>query len=356
MAIFIQGMGNISPQQSWNDETTLLQAFDYRGNKVQCVEPDYAHWINPQHLMSMGRMARMSVTAGLMALHEAQCKNADGIITGTGYGSLEDSVSFLTRLIDDHEDIKGHASFFESPPDAIAAQLALYAGSAVYNQTYTHRAFSFESALLDAVMHLEEDPDKHLLVGGADEVTDVSHAIQSRFGIFRRKLASTVNLFKLPKNGTINGEGAAFFVLHGRQDALSQASIQAVHTLYKPSEQALRDGLEVFIRDNDLRPVEIDLVLLGKSGDKASDARLDQLCKYIFPTSSIGLYKHLCGEYPVASAFALWLGARILLERHIPEVVIYKHASRPVKNVLIFNAYFNTHYSFILLRSCHDTI
>ena len=125
---------------------------------------------------------------------------------------------------------------------------------------------------------------------------------------------------------------------------------------YKPEPQVLRDALEVFIREQGMTPQDIDLVLLGKSGDKQGDQFLNDLCKSIFPKSSIGLFKHLCGEYPVASAFALWLGARILKERHIPEAVTFKYFSRPVNNVLIFNSYLNTHHSFMLLKSCQDIL
>ena len=206
------------------------------------------------------------------------------------------------------------------------------------------------------MMQLDESPGRRFLVGGFDETTSLSRSVLGRFGIFRRKLASTLNIFSQQRKGTLNGEGAAFFVLTGTQEEGYFACIEGVRTFYRADPQRLRDGIQILVRESGLRPSEIDLVLLGKNGDKVHDTHLDLLAKSIFPKSSVGLFKHLSGEYPSASAFALWLGARILSERHIPEVVLFRQVSRPVKHVLIFNSWFETHYSAILLRSCQSII
>jgi 3-oxoacyl-[acyl-carrier-protein] synthase II len=259
-------------------------------------------------------------------------------------------------MVENKEEALNPTPFIQSTHNTIGSTIAMLLQCQGYNQTFTHGAHSFESALTDALMMLEETPDEKLLVGGVDEITEMSHTIQQRFGIFRQKLASTLNLFRQQKRGTVNGEGAAFFLVSGRRDKQSIASIESVRSFYKPDSQKLHNNIEVFIRDAGLTPAEVDLVLLGKSGNKESDAFMDQMCGNTFAKSNIGLYKHLCGEYPVASAFAVWLAARILQEHHIPEVVLFKHAPRQLKNVLIFNSSFSTHYSLLLLKGCRDTI
>jgi 3-oxoacyl-[acyl-carrier-protein] synthase II len=356
LEIFINGMGTISPQQSWNDETLMIQAFDYRGTSLPAVEPDYEQWLDPRQLRRMSRIIKMGITAGFMALREAKVNIPHGIITGTAYGCLEDTGTFLNKMVENNEDGLNPTPFIQSTHNTIGSHIAMLLQCQEYNQTYAHSAFSFESALLDATMQLEESPGKRILVGGLDEATALSKTLLERFGIFRRKLASTLNVFKQLRKGSINGEGAAFFVVTGTEDDHSIACVQGVRTFYKTDPHRLRDGIEIFIREAGLRPAEIDLVLLGKNGDKVHDTHLDLLGKTIFPKSSVGLFKHLSGEYPCASAFALWLGARILSERHIPEVVLFRQVSRPVKHVLIFNSWFETHYSVILLRSCRSII
>lgn len=356
MSAFVKGMGVISPQQSWNDESLLISAFDYRGLQLPAVEPEYEDWFEPRQLRRMSRIIKMGLTAAFMAMKEAKTQNPGAIITGTAYGCLEDTGTFLTKLVENNEQALNPTPFIQSTHNTISSQIAMLLQCQEYNQTYAHSAFSFESALLDALMHLDESPSKTVLLGAVDEITPASHAILSRFRIFRQKLASTLNLFRQPKRGTVNGEGAAFFVLSNTHDGNAIAAIEGVRLFYKASAQSLRDGIEVFIREAGLTPANIDLVLLGKNGDKHSGIRLESTCSTIFPKSAVGYFKHLCGEYPVASAFAVWLAARIISEKHVPEVVVTTHLSRPVKNILIFNDWFGTHQSVILLRACRDIL
>src|SRR5690606_8865643 len=173
-----------------------------------------------------------------------------------------------------------------------------------------------------------------LLVGGVDEVTPISHAIQSRFDIFRKKQASTLNLFEHTRSGTVNGEGAAFFVLSPVNDGRSQAILEGVFTLYQPSQQKLHDSVNIFIRERGYTPADIDFILFGKSGDRDTDQPLEEARTAIFPRTPEGHFKHLCGEFPVASGFALWLGVRMLAESRVPEVISERQPRRPVNNVL----------------------
>ena len=95
----------------------------------------------------------------------------------------------------------------------------------------------------------------------------------------------------------------------------------------------------------------MDLVLIGKCGDANLDRVTDDISKQSFGSAPIGLFKHLSGEYPTASAFALWLGARIIQTQQIPSAVL-NESIRPLRNVLIYNPYFRHYHSLILLRAC----
>jgi len=93
------------------------------------------------------------------------------------------------------------------------------------------------------------------------------------------------------------------------------------------------------------------LVLLGKSGDKKTDASTETISNTLFATTAKGVFKHLCGEYPTASAFALWLAARMIQDQQIPEIVA-RNVPQPLKTILIYNPYFGNYHSLILLRAC----
>ena len=93
-----------------------------------------------------------------------------------------------------------------------------------------------------------------------------------------------------------------------------------------------------------------DVFLTGENGD----SRLNHFyngCEALFNQATIARFKHLCGEYPSASSFALWLSCHLLNEQqfpsHILKTVLYK---TPVKTFLIYNNYKGMQHGFILVE------
>jgi 3-oxoacyl-(acyl-carrier-protein) synthase len=329
----------------------LSEPSNFAGDRFSCIEPDYTQYIDLKYLRRMSRILKMGVAASAMTLNEAGVKIPDGIITGTGYGCLEDTEIFLRKMIELREQALNPTPFIQSTHNTIGSQIALLLTCQGYNQTYTQEGFSFESALLDAMMAINENPDQILLTGGVDEITDASHKIQERFGIFRKTPASSMDLFKSSSKGTLHGEGAFYFALSGKKRKETYASVDSITTFYNPSSEELVMGIHQFIRSASLTPEDIDLVLIGKCGDVDLDQVTDDISKQSFGSLPIGLFKHLSGESPTASAFALWLGARIIQTQQIPPTVLNRNIEN-VKNVLIYNPYFRHYHSLILLRAC----
>ena len=344
-------MGNISPQKTWGEESLFIPV-TYDGDRLKCIEPEYSQWIDPRQLRRMSRVIKMGVAAGSMALKDAGITVPQAIITGTGYGCLDDTGIFLTKLVENQEQALNPTPFIQSTHNTIGSQIALLLQCQDYNQTYAHDSFSFESALLDAMLQLNKAPERKILIGGVDEITDASHAIQKRFGIFNQS-ENSLELFNSNSSGTLNGEGSAFFVLSGEKSGGDKVGIEALTTFYKPDEESLVKGIQEFLKASSLKSEDIDLILLGKSGDHKSDKMTNRISSSLFLSNAIGYFKQLCGEYPTASAFALWLGARIIQEQNIPEGIVSRKTNKPLKNILIYNQYFGTHHSLILLRACH---
>jgi 3-oxoacyl-[acyl-carrier-protein] synthase II len=351
MAMYIKGMGCISPQNSWDDNSLLSQPLIYEGDKLTCYEPDYAKYIEPKVLRRMSRIIKMGVTAGMMALKEASLEIPNGIITGTAYGCLDDTGTFLNKMIENSEQALNPTPFIQSTHNTIGSQIALLLQCQGYNQTYTQGAFSFENALLDAMLALTDFPSQSLLVGAVDEITAVSHAIIRRFGIFRDG-SNNLKLFTGTQNGTLHGEGAAYFALSGYRVPTDRVCLEAIKMVFNPAYDSLRDQILSFLNRNGLAADDIDFILLGKSGDKKHDVNTELISTSYFASSSVGMFKHLSGEYPTASAFALWLSAKIMAENHIPDVVVVRNENRPIKRLLILNSYFGRQHSLILLREC----
>ena len=74
----------------------LLILMDYAGSKLECVQPDYSQFVDVRQLRRMSRVIKMGVASGTLALREAGITAPDGIITGTGFGCLEDTGIFLS--------------------------------------------------------------------------------------------------------------------------------------------------------------------------------------------------------------------------------------------------------------------
>jgi hypothetical protein len=322
MGFFIKGTGNISPQRTWNVTSLPGEIIKSSSDRFIAVEPEYTEFIDAKSIRRMSRIIKMGVSSAAIALRDAKINGPDAIITGTGYGCLEDTGTFLSKMIENNEVALNPTPFIQSTHNTIGSQIALLLQCQGYNQTYAHGAFSFESAVMDALIQSEEDETKNILIGGVDEITETSHAIQSRFGMFRN---------------AIHGEGSAFFVGNGQRTG-SFACIDSVATFYKPEFESFERELK------SLSSRAFDLVLIGS----AANDKINDLCRLIFPDSSLAVFKDLSGEFPVASAFAVWLASGILRTQQIPDSILINGAKkRSIKNALIVNQYFGTHYSVI---------
>lgn len=134
----------------------------------------------------MSRFVRMGVTTMMECLSErAQADAIDAIVTATGLGSLADSEKFLRNVLEQDEELLNPTPFIQSTFNTIGAHVAQLCRNYRYNMTYAHRGHSFESALLDAVLLLEEGAARHVLVGAADERTPSQHRIMERMGFWR---------------------------------------------------------------------------------------------------------------------------------------------------------------------------
>jgi 3-oxoacyl-[acyl-carrier-protein] synthase II len=69
--------------------------------------------------------------------------------------------------------------------------------------------------------------------------------------------------------------------------------------------------------------------------------------------SATGHFKHLCGDYHTAGAFAVWLGNKIIEKQKIPDAIkINAFSKSSINSVLIINGYLGINFSFTLLTKC----
>ena len=353
MAIYIQATANISPQKTFGRVPFLTEPVEYTGTRLKSIEPDYTSVIDVRSLRRMSRIIKMGVAAAMECLHEAGEKNPGAIITGTAFGCLEDTGIFLTSIIEQKEEMLQPTPFIQSTHNTVGAQIALILKCHEYNNTFVHRGFSFESALLDALMLLHEGETTSVLAGSVDEITDISHAILARFGLYRRVPVSNLSLFTSASKGSMGGEGAAFFLLTSQPAVNAYAQLEGISTFYKPAAiiETERHILS-FLSSRQINMDDIDLIIMGRNGDTKDDSIYKQVENSIFKNKSSINYKHLCGEYSTSTSFALWLAANIIKSGTVPPVTGYKSVKGDkLKRILIYNHYHNIHHSLMLVSA-----
>ena len=351
--MYISATGNISPQKTFGHQP-LADAVEYTGNRLACIEPDYKDFIDPKQIRRMSRIIRMGVAAAMECLQEAGIKVPDAIVTGTAYGCLQDTNSFLSKMVEFKEELLTPTSFIQSTHNTIGAQIGLMLQCNNYNNAFVHRGFSFESALLDGMMLLKEKDAANVLVGAIDEITNSSHTILNRLGLYKQGQVSNLEIYKTKTKGTIAGEGATFFLIANESSATDYAKLDGLHTFYKPEGvAAIEKQISSFLESHSISIADIDLIITGKNGDASSDEVYDQLAKTVFSNKDAVDYKHLCGEYPTAAAFAMWLAANTIRSGKLPAALNFTGTGdKKINKVLIYNHYQGIHHSLSLLSAC----
>lgn len=153
----------------------------------------------PELRRRMSRVLKMGVSTGMDALAQLpDDKQVSAIVTATGLGCLADSEKFLRNIVEQDETLLNPTPFIQSTFNTVGAQIALLTGNHCYNMTYVHGGDGFASALLDAMIQIDDAGAGHVLVGAFDEATETRDRILARMG---------------SDGEALFGDGAYFFVI-----------------------------------------------------------------------------------------------------------------------------------------------
>jgi len=355
--IYINGLANISPQPTLSNQEFLADIRQYQTNMLQCIEPDYSEFFKATALRRISRVLKLGWAAAKSCLDDAGLETPDSICVGSGTGCYHNTQDFIFSVEDNEEQFVPPSPFIQSAHGSIAAQIAIQSGCKNYNMTYAHRTFSFESALLDARMLLQEGRHKNVLVGGVDEIAERLFKTFDRIGYYKKTGTNNLQLVVNQSNGTIAGEGSTFFLLERFPSEKTYAGIQAVHTFSNPKNNTvIKETIEAFLKREYLSIEDIDLVLLGLNGDARFDPDYYDLMNTLFPENNQAYHKHLCGEYYTSTAFALWISAMIIQHQRIPEIIrLNKKPSKAIRKILIYNQYRGVNHSLVLVSKASST-
>lgn len=346
--LYINSSACISPQETFGSELHFQKQYDTP--LLQCIEPDFRKYINPVQIRRMSKVLKMGFSTAIECLNNAGDALIDAIILGTGKGSMEDTEQFLHSIRTYQETALNATHFIHSTYNQVNGAVALQRKINSYNITYVHRAFSFEHCLIDAQLHFMEDNCHNILVGSFDEMTQEHYVVKSHWDFWKKEQhISNFELIQSNTNGTIAGEGAMFMVL-SRTPSDAGICIREVQTMYKPNQDSILQNIHKILKKHQLEMNDIDVFISGYNGDVRFKNAYDGVHP-LFNNIPIAFTKHLSGEYDTASSFMTWMAHSILEKQHVPdELLSPKKSKAPIRNVLIYNNYYNVNASLILLQ------
>jgi len=291
--MFITASSTISHQPSFRNNGFSLNVSELNPAS-ELIEPDYSEFIPAMDRRRMSKVIKMAIACSIDCLKQAGLDQPDGIIVGTSMGCCVHTKNFLDKIIGANDGPLSPTSFIVSTHNTIAGQISLLLKNHGYNITHTQNSLSFEQALMDGILCIQNGYS-NVLIGGADEEEDTIYNMKARLN------DETIHLT----------HGASFFILSGK--AASPASVNLIDVgsfglINNPSKIIMR-----FLDSNNLSSEEIDLVLYANTEHKKTDE-----LKMIFGQKKIFDYQKISGTYYTNSAFAMNYGIDILRLRSHP--------------------------------------
>lgn len=345
-------MGCVSAQDTF--ETSFLESVEINTteNILYAIQPSYKELIPPAASRRMAKGVKMGIAASSKALKEANLDVPDAIIVGTGMGCIEDSEKFLSALITNNEEYLTPTNFIQSTHNTVGAQIALGQGCKGYNFTYVNGAVSFESALFDAKLQIENNEENTILVGAVDETSAHTMELFNLIDVLKKEDNKPFSVLNSNSSGVVYSEGATFITLENVQKDNSYAILDDVAFQNDLNLEEVNSFITDFLNRNQVKVDEIDAVVLGNNGDVTFDNYYSHTASLFAQTPQI-YYKHLSGEYNTASAFGFWVAASVIKNQVIPSIVKMNTIEKnTLSKVLLYNQFNGKDHSLVLLSKC----
>ena len=106
-------------------EEWMENPLSYTEDYVRAVDPDFKQFISAGDARRMGKLLKRALATSLSALQEGGIENPDAIITGTGFGSIENTELFLDALVREGEQLLKPTQFMQSKSATATTQHTL---------------------------------------------------------------------------------------------------------------------------------------------------------------------------------------------------------------------------------------
>ena len=324
MMIYIKSAKQISVQPPLS-ESWLTQPLTPTGDYMRSQDPSFRQWLAPMESRRLGCLLKRALVTATEAMDEGGTDQPGAIVTGTGLGCIENTELLLNLMCREGDDTFKPTNFMQSTHNTIGSLIAINRRCHCYNSTYSHKALSFDCALLDAFLQMRLGDISTALVTGNDEMTP------SYFKILRRA-------------GYLGQQG---------QVPATEASVAMALTSEAGGALCSLDEVQIGCLTDNLPAVpQPDAILIGTNGNPANDGVYDRLLSHM-PPAPLLHYKHVFGEGYSASALGLYAAAHIVKRGAAPPFMRCDGgaAPLPVGRLLVVNHSDGVCFSFITVSS-----
>ena len=328
--LFVLSAKQISVQQPLCEDW-MTQPVEYQEPFNRSIDPSFKDYISPIEARRMGKILKRAIATSKEAIKASGLETVDSIITGTGYGCIENTEFFLEALSKDGEQMLSPTYFMQSTHNTISSLVAIQTKNHGYNVTYAHKGISFDSALQDAVLQMRLGKINSALVGGHDELTPTFYNILKKGGM-------------MGQDNEMCGEAAVSVVVSTKSDNYL-CKLVNFKMLHKPSMDKLKAVAADF---------KADYILTGISGNHKSDEAYLAETKELYGDAKLLKYKQIFGESFTSSGIGFYVAAQCLKAGKVPAHLFVnpqEATDKKPSNILIFNHSDGNNYSLTLLEA-----
>ena len=334
--IYVLSAKQITIQQPLSEEW-MLEPIVYEVPFVRSIDPSFREYVSPIEARRMGKILKRAIATSKEALKASGLPTVDAIITGTGYGCVENTEFFLEALSREGEQLLKPTYFMQSTHNTISSLVAIQTKNYCYNATYAHKGISFESTLHDAWLQFHLGKIGAALIGGHDEMTETFYHILKKGGMMGRddEMCAEASVSVVLASSNHYEEAR-----RNHPDLEPLCKLTGFRMLHQPTMEALEGAVTMLLHEAGKRLSDVGFILTGISGDHESDAAYLEETKRLFGDKPLLKYKHLFGESFAASGVGFYVAAQCLKAQYVPKTLfvnLLDEEINQIDSILIFS-------------------
>ncbi len=252
-------------------------------------------FVSRRELRRIDHFSQIALAGAFLALENAGIdsleKSRTGLVICSGYGSVKTTFSFLDSIIDSGDQCASPTLFSNSVHNSAAGHISILLGLSGPCLTVSQFDMSVHSALLSAIMWLEEGRADQILFGAVDESCEVIEYCYQ--GFFGKREDNLMNPLRPDRQSAVPGEGAVFLLL----------SKEKTSGIYYGSIESVKVGS---ISETGKTLSKNSFFILNADGHR----ECDRFYADIIPDGSITTcYTPLYGSLPIGPAFDMAIAA-----------------------------------------------